>query len=170
MSNIPSVPVDGMVRTDIVTEIATITAPKAATEISAASSKHISCYITAGGFNLTPSQASISDDRECDTFTAQAPGRVTVDNPSITVIDNTGTALSATANDAVTALTPGATVYIVRRHGVLFSTAPAAAQIVDVWKCIVGKKQRIAPEANSVFRSTFPLFIQDYAQDVALVA
>jgi len=33
MSNVPSVPVDGFVRTDIVTTIATITSPKAATEI-----------------------------------------------------------------------------------------------------------------------------------------
>ena len=170
MSNVPSVPVDGFVRTDIVTTIATITAPKAATEISAGSSKHISCYITAGGFTLAPSQGSISDDRECDQFTAQQPGRVTIDNATITVIDNTGTALDATANDAVVALTPGATVYVVRRYGILFSTAPAAAQKVDVWKCVVGKKQRIAPEANSVFRSVFPLFVQDYAQDVATAA
>ena len=133
MSNIPSVPVDGFVRTDIVTTMASITAPKAATEISAASSKHVSCYITAGGFNLQPSQGSISDDRECDQFTAQQPGRVTIDNPSITVIDNTGTALDATYNDAVNALTPGATVYIVdgekdvhaiERAGGVATTAP----------------------------------------------
>lgn len=167
MSNIPSVPVDGMVRTDIVTTMLSILAPKAATEISAVSSKNVSCYITAGGFPLAPSQAAIADDRECDTFTAQAPGRVSVDNASITCIDNTGTALDATANDAAVALTPGATVYIVRRHGISFATAPAAAQKVDVWKCTVGKKARIAPEANSVFRSTWPLFVQDYAQDVA---
>lgn len=170
MSNIPSTPADGNVRTDVVLTIASISAPKAATEISAASSKNISCYITAGGFSLPVTQASIQDERECDTFVAEQAGRTSVSGGTITVIDNTGTALSGTANDAVTILTPGTTLYIVRRYGLAFSAAPAAAQIVDVFKVTVGKKQRVATEANSVLRTTYSLFVQDFVQDVTTAA
>lgn len=170
MSNIPSVPVDGMVRTDIVTALADISAPKAATELAAASSKAISCYITAGGAKLDVTQDTIKDERECDTFVAEQPGRSSVSGSALTVIDNTGTTLSETANDAVTALTPGSTVYVVRRYGLAFDAAWATDQKVDVFKCVVGKKQRLAPEANSVFRSTFPLYVQDFKQDVTTAA
>lgn len=166
MSNIPSTPADGNVRTDIVTSIADINAPKIATEIGAVTSKNISCYITAGGFTLTLEQATIADDRECDTFTASQPGRVSASNPAITVIDNTGTSLAPTSNEAVTVLVPGATLYVVRRYGLPFDTAHAITEKLDVFEVKVGKKQRIQPEANSVLKSTFPLFLQDYAQDV----
>lgn len=169
MSTIPSTPADGMVRTDVVTAIADITAPKAATELAAASSKAISCYITAGGSKLDVSQDEITDDRECDKFSAKAPGRKKIDSPSLTVIDNTGTANSS-SNAAIEALTEGSTVYIVRRYGLAFDAAWAAAQKVDVFKCIVGAKQRMAPEANSVFRSLVPLYVQDYKQDATTAA
>ena len=165
MSNIPSTPADGNVKTTIVTTIASITGPTV-TELTAGTAKEISCYITAGGFALTLDQEAIADDRECDTFTAQQPGRVTAGSPTVTVIDNTGTALAPTNNVAAEALT--GTVYIVRRYGLAHDTAYASTQKVDVFKVTVGKKQRIQPEANSVLRSTFPLFVQDYAQDVAV--
>lgn len=170
MSNIPSTPADGNVRTEIVTAIADIKLPKL-TELSAASSKNISCYITAGGFTFAPEQATITDDRECDTFTASQPGRVSGGSPTITVIDNTGTAIATTANVAVDTLVPGTTLYVVRRYGLAYDAAFATTtQKVDVLKVVVGKKQRIQPEANSVLRSTFPLFVQDFAQDVAITA
>lgn len=169
MSNIPSTPADGNVRTDVVTAIADIAAPKAATELAAASSKNISCYITAGGSKLDATQDMITDERECDTFSAQAPGRKKIDSPSLTVIDNTGTANSA-SNDAITALAEGSTVYVVRRYGKAYSTAYAASDKVDVFKCIVGAKQRMAPEANSVFRSLIPLYVQDYKMDATVAS
>ena len=170
MSNIPSTPADGNVRTDVVTAIADIAAPKAATELAAVSSKNISCYITAGGSKLDVTQDAITDERECDTFSVQAPGRKKIDSPSLTVIDNTGTANSS-SNDAITALAEGSTVYIVRRYGKAYSTAyTATTDKVDVYKCIVGAKQRLAPEANSVFRSLIPLYVQDYKMDATVAA
>ena len=170
MSNIPSTPADGNVRTDIVTAIADIKVPKL-TELNAATTKNVSCYITAGGFTFTPEQATISDDRECDTFTASQPGRVSAGSPTITVIDNTGTAIATTANVAVDTLVPGSTVYVVRRYGLAYDAAYATTvQKVDVLQVKVGKKQRIQPEANSVLRSTYALFVQDFAQDVAIAA
>lgn len=168
MSNIPSTPADGNVRTDIVPAVANTAAPTVA-EATAPASKQISCYITAGGFVFAPEQETIADERECDTFVASQPGRVGTGSPTITVIDNTGTTLSATFNVAVDALVPGSAITIIRRYGLPFASAYAAAQKVDVLKCTVGKKQRIQPEANSVFRSTYPLFVSDFAQDVAIV-
>lgn len=167
MSNIPSTPADGNVKTIVCTAIADIKAPKVS-ELTGGTVKDISCYITAGGFALTLEQEAIADDRECDTFTAQQPGRVSTGSPTVTVIDNTGTALAPASNVGVDALT--GTVYIVRRYGLPHTTAFAATtQKVDVFVCKVGSKQRIQPEANSVLRSTFPLFVQDYAQDVTVV-
>ena len=77
---------------------------------------------------------------------------------------------ASASNDAITALPEGSTVYIVRRYGKAFSTAYAASDKVDVFKCIVGAKQRMAPEANSVFRSLVPLYVQDYKQDATVAA
>ena len=170
MSNIPSTPADGAVRTSLVTSIADIALPKTTTEVNAVSSKEISCYITAGGFSFPLSQAAIADERECDTFAGEAPGRKSISGPTISVIDNTGTPLSATANVAVDTLVEGTTLYIVRRYGKAFSAAFAAADKVDIFKVIVGAKRRIQPEANSVLRSEYTFFVQDYKTDVALVA
>lgn len=168
MSNIPSTPSDGTVKTVVVPTIADIDAPTV-TELNGGTAVDISCYIAAGGFVATPEQATVTDDRECDTFTAAVPGRVSFGSPAVTVIDNTGSALESTDNEAVEALT--GTVYIVRRYGVAFDTTFAATtQKVDVFKVTVGKKQRQQVEANGVLRSTFPLFVQDYAQDVAVAA
>jgi len=168
MSNIPSTPADGNIKTVIVSTIEDIDAPSLATDL--ASPDDISCYITAGGFVFSPEQQAISDDRECDTFTAEQPGRSSVSGAAVTVIDNTGTTLSDTDNLAVDTLVAGTTLFIVRRYGVAHDTNLASADVVDVIKVIVGKKQRVAPEANSVLRSTFPLFVQDFAQDVAVAA
>ena len=65
----------------------------------------------------------------------------------------------------------GSTVYIVRRYGKAYSTAyTATTDKVDVYKCIVGAKQRLAHEANSVFRATVPLYVQDFKQDATVAA
>lgn len=162
MSNIPSTPADGNVRTDVVPAIAAIAEPKV-NELTAATAVNISCYITAGGFSVTPEQATISDDRECDTFSASMPGRVTFSSPAVTVIDNTNSPNATGSNKAVDTLIPGSTVFIVRRRGIAFDAAYAAGQKVEVYKALVGKPQPVASEANSTIRTTFPLFIQDYA-------
>ena len=169
MSSKSSTPADGSVRTDAVITLTTPATPKV-TELTAGTAKALSEYITAGGFSIQVTQASIQDERESDTFVAEQAGRTSVSGGTITVIDNTGTTLSATVNDAVTVLVPGTTVWLVRRYGLVFSAAWAVGQTVDVFKCIVGKKQRAATEANSVLRSTYALFVQDFYQDVVTVA
>jgi hypothetical protein len=169
MSTKTSTPADGAVRTDAVITLTTPAAPKV-TELTGGTVKALAEYITAGGFSIPVTQASIQDERESDTFVAEQAGRTSVSGGTITVIDNTGTTLSATMNDAVDILVPDSTVYLVRRYGLPFGQAWAVGQKVDVFKCKVGKKQRVATEANSVLRSTFALFVQDFYQDVTTVA
>lgn len=167
MSNIPSTPADGMVKTLWVPAIANIAQPKL-TELNAGTVKDISCYITAGGFALQLEQEAINDDRECDTFTAQQPGRITTGSPTITAIDNTGSALEATHNVAAVALTGAG--YIVRRYGLPHASALAiTVQKVDVFAVKVGQKRRVPLEANSVLRSIWSLYVQDYVTDVPIV-
>ncbi len=168
MSNIPGTPADGNVKRLIVPAIVLIGAPTVA-ELTGGTVKDYSCYLPAGGFNLPLSQAAISDDRECDTFTAELPGRKSISGSTITAIDNTGTANSA-SNIVADALVEGTTLYVVNRYGLATGTAVIAAQKVDVFKVIVGQKQRMQPEANSVFKSVWPLFVQDYRLDVAVAA
>lgn len=170
MSNIPSTPADGNVKTVLVTTMANIGAPATSSEINAASTKDISCYLVPGGFSIQVTQDAITDDRECDTFVAEQAGRKKISGSTITAIDNSGTALDPASNVAAVILTEGTTLYAVRRYGLPFSTAFAAAQKVDVFKVVVGAKQRQTPEANSVLRSVWPLFVQDYRLDVATVA
>lgn len=167
MSNIPSTPADGNVLTLIVPAIAVLSAPTVA-EMTATGKKDISCYLTPGGFEFGIDQATVDDPRECDTVTSQSPGRKTP-SLSITGIDNTGnTTLEATSNDLALALVEGTTISIVRRFGMPFTTAVAAAHKVLTIKAIVGAKVRLAPEANSVLKSKWSLFVQDYRMDVAV--
>ncbi|MCG7285360.1 hypothetical protein MHY85_05140 [Cellulomonas sp. ACRRI] len=167
MSNIPSTPADGNVKTVIAT-IANAAAPTV-TELNAGTAVDISCYITAGGFVLGQDQAPIADDRECDTFTAEQPGRKSYSGSSITAIDNTNTVNEATYNDANDALTEGATVKIARRYGLPHTTDfVATTQKTDVIVAVVGAKRRVAVEANSTLRSMWPLYVQEYHQDVTV--
>ena len=65
-SIIPSTPADGNIKTVLVPTVANLAAPTKA-EATAATAIDISCYLTAGGFALTVDQATITDERECDT-------------------------------------------------------------------------------------------------------
>src|SRR5690606_6225186 len=102
MSNIPSTPLDGNFKVAGATTIADIAAPKV-TELTAATTKDISCYLTGSGWNPSFDQAAISDERLCDTFTAEQPGRKSV-SIEVTYIDNTNSANATTYNDAATLL------------------------------------------------------------------
>lgn len=169
MSNIPATPADGNVKTVIY--IGADAADPIVTELTAVTAVDISCYITAGGFVLGQDQATITDDRECDTFTAEQPGRKSYSGSSITAIDNTNTPLEEDYNAANDALIEGTTVKIARRYGLPHTTAFAATtQKTDVIVAVVGAKRRVQVEANSNLRSMWPLYVQEYHQDVTIAA
>lgn len=168
MSDVPSTPADGNVATWLVPTIANPDAPTAA-EIAAGTD--ISCYLTPDGFALSVDQATITDERECDTEVFGQPGRKTY-TLSLTGIDNTNSANEATHNEMVDALVEGTAMYVVRRRGVPFNTAPTATtQKVTVIPFKPGVKQYVATEANSVLRSTWTGFVTGSVRtEVAIAA
>lgn len=154
MADIPSTPFDGNMAVWVVPAIADSSAPTVA-EIAAG--VDISCYLTPDGFAPTAEQATITDDRLCSTETFGKPGRKTR-GLTLTGIDNTNSANEEDYNELVEALPEGTDVYVVRRRGIPYDTPIAADQKVTVLPVTPGGKQDVAPEVNSVIRSTWPTF------------
>ena len=150
---IPATPADGNVKVVIVTAVAG-DAPTLS-ELNAA--VDISCYLTPDGFAYSVEQASITDERLCSTETFNLPGRKTT-SLALTGIDNTNSDLEDEFNEMSDVLTEGAQRFAVYRSGVPFGVPFAAGQKVRVIPFLTGVKTEIAPEANSVLRSTWATF------------
>lgn len=161
MAEIPSTPADGNMKVVWVKAFKDYTKPTA-TELNAESVIDISCYLTGDGWNPTKEQATISDPRLCSRQEFGRPGRKTP-GLSITVIDNTNT---EDPNDAVENITEGAEGYFVERRGVPYEDPFKEGQVVTIYPARAGEKQGVAPEANSVIRSTIPQFISADVRDV----
>lgn len=169
MAEIPSTPADGNVAVWLVPAIADTTAPKL-TELEAAGAVDISCYLTSDGYTTSLDQQVISDERLCSTETFEQPGRVSR-TLSVTYIDNTNSPNEATANKAKDTLVPGSVHYVVVRRGKAFDTALAVGDKITVTPVKAGQYDDVAPEANSVLKTTQKLFITERTQsDVAVVA
>jgi hypothetical protein len=167
MADIPSTPFDGNMAVWLVPTIADPSAPTVA-EITAG--VDISCYLTPDGYAPTADQATITDDRLCSTETFGQPGRKTR-GLTLTGIDNTNSPHEDDANELVDTLVEGTEMFVVRRRGIPYTTAVAADQKVSVLPIKPGMKQDVAPEANSVIRSTWPTFVTGRGHDdVAVVA
>lgn len=169
MAEIPSTPADGNVAVWLVPAIADTTAPTL-TELSAAGAVDISCYLTSDGYTTSLDQQVISDERLCSTETFEQPGRVSR-TLSVTYIDNTNSPNEATSNKAKDTLVPGSVHYVVVRRGKAFDTPLAVGDKVTVTPVKAGQYDDVAPEANSVLKTTQKLFITERTQsDVAVVA
>ncbi|MCM1011899.1 hypothetical protein [Brevibacterium sp. XM4083] len=169
MAEIPSTPADGNFKVVYVPAIADTTAPKLS-ELNADGALDISCYLTGDGWNPTKEQATIADPRLCSRQEFGRPGRKTP-GLSITVIDNTNSDNATDANEAVETITERSQGYFVERIGVPYEEPFAAGQKVSIYPATAGEKQLLAPEANSVTRSTIPQFIfADVRTDVAIAA
>jgi len=169
MADVPSTPADGNIKTVLVTTLADPGAPTV-TELNAAGAKDVSCYLTPDGFAFAVDQATITDERLCSTVTYDQPGRKHY-TLSLTGIDNTNSANEATDNALVDTLVEGTQLYLVRRRGVPFDQPFATGDKVTVIPFKPGVKQDVAPEANSVLRSTWTSFVTGAPQvEVAVVA
>lgn len=167
---VPSTPADGMIRTVLVPAVAdTDLSSVTVAEATAGTAVHISCYLTPGGYAITVDQAVISDERECDTVTRQAPGRKTV-GLNITGIDNTNTTISATDNDLADALTEGSTWFGLRRRGKAFDAPFVAGDKISVTEFTVGVRSEVPAESNSVIRSLWAAFVEAHEPDAAIIA
>lgn len=148
-TEVPSTPADGLVNTIWVPSVKNIQKPTAS-EISAGTD--LSNYVTLGGWSCSPSQDSISDQRENSAQDYENPGRKKISGPSIEVIDNTNTSHSA-QNAAMDTLTEGAEGYFVRRYGKQTDTTFVAGDTVNVYAVRIGMSAKVAIAANSVLRS-----------------
>lgn len=166
-TEVPSTPADGLVNTIWVPTIADITKPKA-DEINAGTD--LSNYVTLGGWSCSPSQDSISDQRENSAQDYENPGRKKISGPSIEVIDNTNTSHSA-QNMAMETLIEGAEGYFVRRYGKPTDDTFAADDVVNVYAVRIGMNARVAIAANSVLRSkiNFSVMAPGWADNVKVV-
>lgn len=166
MADIPSTPADGNIKTVLVPTVADLAAPTVAI-LNGVTAIDISCYLTPGGFALTVDQATITDERECDTITRGAAGRKT---PALTItgIDNTNAA--ATDNDLAESLEEGSTWVAVRRRGKPFDEDFAATDVVTVTEFTVGVRGEVPAEANSVLRSTWSTFINGFEPNAVVAA
>ena len=164
MSNIPSTPADGNIKTVLVPTVADLSAPTL-DELAAPTAIDISCYLVAGGFALTVDQATITDERECDTITRGAPGRKTP-TLEITGIDNTNSTVED--NDLAEALIEGSKWVAVRRRGKAHDAPFEAGDVVSVTEFTVGLGSEVAAEANSVLRTLWRTFVNGF-EPVAVV-
>lgn len=157
MAEIPSTPADGNFKVVLVPTIADPKAPKVS-ELTGAGVVDISCYLTGDGFNPSVDQASISDPRMCSRQEYEKPGRET-HTLEVTYIDNTNSPDEDDSNVAADTLLRGSKHYVVLRRGVAYEDAFATGQKVTVWSVEAGIPQMVAPEANSVIRTTQKLFV-----------
>lgn len=156
-TEVPGTPADGNIVTLWVPTIANIKAPTL-DEIDAATD--ISNYVMLGGWNFEPSQATVSDQRENSSQDYGIPGRKSVGDCSIEVIDNTNTQREETENTAVATLTEGVEGFFLRRRGLPTDEAFAAGQKVSVVAARIGAKASIKPDENTMQRATIPFFVQ----------
>lgn len=163
-TEVPSTPADGLVNTIWVPAIVDIQKPTAE-EINAGTD--LSNYVVLGGWSCSPSQDSISDQRENSAQDYENPGRKKISGSSIEVIDNTNTEHSA-QNVAMETLAEGTEGYFVRRYGKQTDEAFAAGDTVNVYAVRVGMSAKMAIAANSVLRSkvNFSVCAPGWAENV----
>lgn len=166
MADVPSTSADGTVKIVFVPTLADPTAPTV-TEVTGASAKDLSCYLTADGWTPGLDEQTVSDDRLCSTQTFEKPGRA-ARSLTIKYVENP---TDDPNNVAYVTLAPGTTGYLVQRRGVSVDTALATDDVVDVWPVQAGKYDPQPPEANSVLKVQQKMFVTgSVEQAVAVVA
>ena len=163
-TEVPSTPADGLVNTIWVPSIENIQKPTA-DEINAGTD--LSNYVTMGGWSCSPSQESISDQRENSAQDYENPGRKKISGSSIEVIDNTNTE-HANQNAAMDTLKEGAEGYFVRRYGKDTDRTFVSGDVVNVYAVRIGMSAKDAIAANTVLRSkvNFTIKAPGWAENV----
>jgi|GEM_PF-1448106 len=132
----PAVDQKGNLTLWFVKTIADVSAPKAATEIGAATSYRITYSLTADGYNLAGSQGTVKDER----LTLAQPLE-SLDTNEVTLdLKYVDSAAAGSAAVVLAPVAPATTVdgYIVERAGVPNATVAAAGQKVRVIPVTLG--------------------------------
>ena len=160
-------PSDGYFRLWWVTTIAAPAAPKVATEILAASSLDLTCYLKEP-WGASTSVEQVEDWRACLRTVLATPGTSKTELQDLVITHKVQVAADV-ANKAYAALAPNTQGYLVARYGIDIDTAPAAAQICDVFPVTVASRDKLPIERNSQLKAKVTVMLRDVAQyDVAM--
>lgn len=155
-------PSDGYFKLQFVTTIDTTTAPKVATEIKAASSVELTCYLKEPWGAMTAVE-SVEDWRACLRNVLATPGTSKTELQDLIVTHKVQVPADV-ANKAYAALAPLTQGYLVARYGIDVDTDWAAAQIVDVFPVTVASRDKLPIERNSQLKAKVTVMLRDTAQ------
>lgn len=133
-------PVLGNLKVVVADAVADLTAPKIATEIEAATSLDISCFIRAWNLDISTNSGS-APDRLCTTLTLPQEGRTQLGAISISYVYDPQAATSTDDNKARLKLVQGTEFFAVYRKGLPYTTAWAAtSQYTEAVKFRCGRQ------------------------------
>lgn len=142
---------DGRTRVAFAAAISNIAAPTVS-ELNAGIL--LQTVITADGLvGFEASTAEVDTSSLASTFDTKTIGRDSFSGTMLRLKKQTS------GDTAYTTLTRGTEGYIVIRRDVAESTSWTAAQVVEVYPVVVGRRRNLPPEANSVRRYEVPLMI-----------
>lgn len=138
----------GTLKLQIVDSIATLTAPKM-TEINAATSLDISCFVLSDGWNPDAAQSKgTAPRRVCTVATQETLGSATETLPDLLYAYDPQGAPSVDANKLYTKAAPGGSKFIIARYGLAFTVDWAIGQYVQVHRVRFGLQIPQAPIAD----------------------
>jgi len=135
-------PTLGNTKVSVATAVAAIAAPKIATEVNAATSVDISCFLYPAGWNPTATPAKgTKPARLCSTRTQEQFNRTSYGMADLQYVYDPQGLDTAPGNEAKKALVPGTTVYLIERIGLdAEDTAYAVGQKVRVHQVLLGEQ------------------------------
>jgi hypothetical protein len=168
----------GNVSVTIVATIAAPTAPDLSSEINAAGSVNVSCFLFDNGSLVTANTNKVTAPaRLCTTEQFQELGNTTYEVADLQYVYDPQAASSTSDNKAKALLLEGAEVYIVERLGLPAGgstpTDYAVGQYVNVYHVRLGKQNRVrqGDAEAAVFAITqSAILIDPPTYDVAIVA
>lgn len=154
---------DGQVRVAFVAAISNIAAPTT-TELNAGTL--LQSTLTADGLvGFEATTAEVDTTSLASTFSTKNIGRDEYSGTLLRLKKQT------VGSDPVrTLLARGTTGYVVVRRGIAETTAWTAAQQVEVYPVICGRRKELSPEANSVLRYEVPTPVTSAPNPDAVVA
>lgn len=165
----------GNISVTVVASIADTSAPSLATDINAASSVNVSCFLYDNGsiVNVTTNKVT-ANARLCTTQQFQQFGNTTYEVADLIYVYDPQGADDDDPNKAKTLLDPGTEVYLVERLGLdAQTTAYAAAQIVNIYHVRLGEQNRTRQgdaEAAEFSITQSAILLEPPVYDVAIVA
>lgn len=161
-----------------VVQTVTTTGPKLATEVNAATSVDVSCFLYGGGAGTSTQNKGSAPDRLCSVDSFEQFGRVTYSVSDLQFLYDPQADSTDPANKARTVLTEGSDVWLVVRRGRSAQNEPyAVGDVVDLWHVRLGKQNKTttgggdtAGEFDEYSITQSAIVLESPIEDVALVA